>query len=49
LVVFLIFLLVAFVSFTDVFFESMSGFTTTGASIFMDVENCQLAYYSGEV
>ncbi len=26
------------VSFADAFFESMSGFTTTGASIFMDVE-----------
>ena len=28
-------------SFTDAFFESMSGFTTTGATIFTDVESLQ--------
>ena len=34
-------------SFTDAYFETMSGFTTTGATIIDDVDVCHTPYSSG--
>ena len=36
-------------NFTDAFFETMSGYTTTGASILNDIEAVPKGVYFGEV
>ena len=35
-------------SFTNAFFESMSGITTTGSTIISNLERCQKVFYYGE-
>ena len=35
-------------SFSDAFFESMSGITTTGATVISDLDNSPKVFYYGE-